>query len=332
MGKFVARIATLALFVGAGLFPMATAGASSVCNTSTPSGTVTVTYTVTLCIDAPVDGSTVTGDVPVTVSYTVNGTGPTAQRMQFNLDGQYLLTDYQTPYTFLLPTEKFADGAHTLSVQAWMRDQNLSDFTNISLNFSNGNATQPQNNGALTPTPGTNPAAGQPFVLAAVGDGAGGDQSAADVTNLISSWNPNLFFYLGDVYEKGSRSEFFNWYQSSRFFGRFASITDPTVGNHEYTAGVADGYFDYWGQTPRTTTASTRTAGTSSAWTPTAPSTSWRRGRPSTSGCRMISRRATTRARWSSGTSRCSTSVRSPRRSPSATSGRCWRNITCRWC
>ena len=96
---------------------------------------------MTLCIDAPADGATATGDVPVAVSYTVNGTGPTAQRMQFTLDGQYLMTDYQSPYTFLLPTEKFVDGPHTLSVQAWMRDQNLSDFTNISLNFSNGNAT-----------------------------------------------------------------------------------------------------------------------------------------------------------------------------------------------
>ena len=33
-------------------------------------------------------------------------------------------------------------------------------------------------------------------------------------------------------------------------FGRFRSLTNPTIGNHEYTNGAAPGYFDYWDNIP----------------------------------------------------------------------------------
>jgi len=88
-------------------------------------------------------------------------------------------------------------------------------------------------------------------VLAASGDGAGGEQSEADVVGLIKSWNPNLFLYLGDVYEKGSPTEFHNWYNLPGGYGDLRSITDPTPGNHEYnSSGTAAGYFDYWNNVP----------------------------------------------------------------------------------
>ena len=88
-------------------------------------------------------------------------------------------------------------------------------------------------------------------MLAAAGDGADGATNSGNVTNLIASWNPNLFLYLGDVYEKGSVTEFSNWYgNSSTFYGRFRSITDPVIGNHEYEHGAAPGYFDYWDNVP----------------------------------------------------------------------------------
>ena len=65
--------------------------------------------------------------------------------------------------------------------------------------------------------------------------------------------NPNLTLYLGDVYEKGTPTEFDNWYglnqPGNTFYGRFREITLPTVGNHEYTGGQAPGYFDYWDNT-----------------------------------------------------------------------------------
>jgi hypothetical protein len=60
-----------------------------------------------------------------------------------------------------------------------------------------------------------------------------------------------LFLYLGDVYENGSPTEFYNWYGSpSTYFGQFRAITDPTVGNHEYLTPDASGYFDYWNNIP----------------------------------------------------------------------------------
>jgi len=228
------------------------ATAASTCQTSGPAGGL---YAVNVCIDAPADGAVVTGDTPVTGSVTTaSGSSPGVQRMVFYLGGQYLLTDYQAPYTFTIPTAKFVDGAKTLEVEALMRDTFVTSRTSIGLTFNNGVTTPPTNTGSWTPTPGTNPVAGQAFTVAAVGDGAGGDTSETDVANLISGWNPNLVLYLGDVYEKGTPTEFYNWYrpesQAGTFFGRFRSITDPTVGNHEYQNGQAPGYFDYWDNIP----------------------------------------------------------------------------------
>ena len=63
--------------------------------------------------------------------------------------------------------------------------------------------------------------------------------------------NPDLFLYLGDVYEKGSATEFQNWYGSSpTYFGPFRSKTNPVVGNHEYEGLTAPGYFNYWDNIP----------------------------------------------------------------------------------
>ncbi len=56
---------------------------------------------------------------------------------------------------------------------------------------------------------------------------------------------------LGDVYEKGTHTEFFNWYGTpDRFFGRMRNYTNPVIGNHEYENNVAPGYFGYWNQVP----------------------------------------------------------------------------------
>ena len=78
-----------------------------------------------------------------------------------------------------------------------------------------------------------------------------GGEDASKVADLITSLNPNLFLYLGDVYEQGSLAEFYNWYgTSTTFFGQLRAITNPTIGNHEYLTGDAAGYFDYWNNIP----------------------------------------------------------------------------------
>src|SRR5581483_5604246 len=214
------------------------------------SGPVAGSYSVTVCITAPGGGATLTGAVAVTATATPSGTSPGVQRMVFYLGGQYLLTDYQAPFTFTLHSERFVDGATSLEVEALMRDGFTSTRASIPVTLQNGVLNPPPLQTGFAPTAGTTPAPGRPFVLAVTGDGAGGEQNSANVATLVSSWSPNLFAYVGDVYEKGSRAEFDNWYDGSGFFGQFAAITNPTVGNHEYDNGQAPGYFDYWRSPP----------------------------------------------------------------------------------
>ena len=130
--------------------------------------------------------------------------------MVFYINNAYLLTDYQSAFTFVLPTMKWQDGAYTLGIEAGMRDgYTTANRATISLIFSNGNAQPPVNHQTFTPTAGTTPPDGSPFIVAAAGDGADGGTSAAAVASEIGAINPNLFLYLGDVYEKGSVAEFF---------------------------------------------------------------------------------------------------------------------------
>jgi hypothetical protein len=223
--------------------------AATNCTSSSPASAA---YTVTICFSNPAGGSTLTGNVTVTATTSVTGTSPGVQRVIFYLDHTYLLTDYQSFYSFTLPTTKWVDGSHTLSAEVLMRDNFTSGQASISVNFKNGITTPPVNSNQFRPSSGNPPASGAPFVVAAGGDGASGETRALNVSNLIASLNPNLFLYLGDVYEKGSPAEFYNWYGTTTTnFGRFRSITNPTVGNHEYlSSSSALGYFDYWNNVP----------------------------------------------------------------------------------
>jgi chitodextrinase len=222
---------------------------TSTCASSTPSSGA---YTVTLCFTAPASGSAVSGPVTVEVSATVTGTSPGIIRMVFYIDGADLLIDYLSPYSFVLPTTKWQDGDYTISVEAVMRDGYVTtNQATLPLTFTNGITQPPVNNNTFTPSSGTTPPAGSPFVVVAAGDGADGATSAANVTAEISSINPNLFLYLGDVYQNGTIAEFYNWYgNGGTNFNNFYSITNPTIGNHEYTGNLAVGYFDYWNNIP----------------------------------------------------------------------------------
>jgi hypothetical protein len=171
------------------------------------------------------------------------------QKLIFYLDGEYLITDYAAPYMFQLPSDHFVDGAHILSVQAHLRNGFLTNpSSSITLNFSNGLAAPPVNTRQFEPyVPQTSP--GEPMIVAAVGDGASGE--TPEVTDLIASWNPDMFLYLGDVYEKGTYTEFYNWYGvSDAFFSKFRHITNPIIGNHEYEPGITPAYYEYWDNVP----------------------------------------------------------------------------------
>lgn len=246
--KVILAVVVLANLVAMPVQAQIVLAAGTNCVTSTSAGG---TYTVTPCFTAPADGATLTGAQTVTATYTTTGANPGVAKLIYSLNGQYLITDYKTPYSFTLPTTKWVDGSYVLGVSALMKDGFTSQLSSITVTFNNGITTPPVNNNTYTPTSGTTPPSGQPFVLAAAGDGADGALYAGYVTDMVNSWNPNLFLYLGDVYEKGSTAEFYNWYgQSNTFYGRFRSITNPTIGNHEYENGVAPGYFDYWNNVP----------------------------------------------------------------------------------
>jgi len=250
--SIIRRAVLVVVMVGASLMvPHVTAEAVATCQDSSPAGT----YTIRICFTAPDSGSSVQGTVPVSATATVvSGTSPGVQRMVFTLDGQYLLTDYSTPYTFNLATTRFVDGTYSLGVHALLRDANATPDTLVSLTFANGITTPPVNTNTFTPPQGNPVAPGTTFTVAAAGDGAGGEASETAVTNMMAAMNPNLTLYLGDVYEKGTPTEFDNWYgldqPGNTFYGRFRNVTLPTIGNHEYTAGQAPGYFDYWDNTP----------------------------------------------------------------------------------
>ncbi len=104
--------------------------------------------------------------------------------MLFNLNGAYLLTDYQSSYTFTLPTTKWADGSYTISASALMRDAFTTAQASVSVNFNNGISSPPVNTNQFQPTSGIPPASGAPLVVVASGDGASGETNATNVTNL----------------------------------------------------------------------------------------------------------------------------------------------------
>jgi hypothetical protein len=87
------------------------------------------------------------------------------------------------------------------------------------------------------------PAPPERAVVWAAGDVATPGVRADRVAALVRRGEPDRFLYLGDVYETGTFEEFRRWYH--RRFGRLASITDPTIGNHEWDNRF-QGYYRYW--------------------------------------------------------------------------------------
>ena len=224
--------------------------ATSHCTTTIAPSTL---YTVTACITVPTSGATLVGKGTVTATFTYTGTPPSSpvQRAVFYLGGADLLTDFSSPYSFTLDSNRFADVIDAnLEVEAVMRDGFTTSRASIPVTLSNGNLSPPINTNTFTPS--TNGWSGSgPILVAATGDGASGEPDATSVTNRIAGWNPDLVLYLGDVYETGTPMEFDNWYGGpSVDYGRFRDITNPAVGNHEYIGTTAPGYDYYWDNVP----------------------------------------------------------------------------------
>ncbi len=242
----VAVVSTLVIALAAA--PASGADVSA-CATTTGGG-----WAASTCL-AIGSASTASGPVQVSTTVTMSGSGPRVAKVEYSMRGQHLITDYQVPYQFSLDTRDFVDGTATVVATAVFRDGTTADPVSVTVDLANGVTTQPGPTGSWTPPTAPAATAETPVVFAAVGDGAGGEQAATDVTDMMASWTPQLFTYLGDVYEDGTMTEYRNWYgDSTSWFGRFADITAPVVGNHEYNKDqgqfVADGYFRYWNDIP----------------------------------------------------------------------------------
>ncbi|HLB76820.1 MAG TPA: Ig-like domain-containing protein, partial [Candidatus Dormibacteraeota bacterium] len=211
--------------------------------------TVTASYTVQVCITAPDAGAALTGDTTVSATQTVIQGSASVSRMIFAVDNQYLLSAFTAPYTFTWHTARhWVDGPHNLRAYARMSDgsDTSANAATETVTLANGVTTTPVNSNSPTITTGTVPAAGQPEIIGAVGSGADG-RGANQVAAEVAGWSPNLFLYLGDVYEQGSYEEFDNWYDPS--WGPMRSVTNPVPGDQEAYYGV-QGYNWYWNNEP----------------------------------------------------------------------------------
>ena len=243
----------------AALLVMAPAvGGTQVVAASSPcADTVTSGYTVHTCLTAPGDGATVSGVTTVRATTQVTAGTTKVREVVFSLAAEYVLTDFSaqsvaggvSTWQFSLPTAMWVDGSRLLSALPLIGNSKAKGTAaSVNVTFLNGVTVPPTNSNNFTPALGTAPPPGQQFVVAAVGDGAAGTHGSDGVVSLLQGWNPNLFLYLGDVYERGTYTEFYNWYSPG--WGSLYSVTDPTIGNHEAETPGGAGYEWYWNNVP----------------------------------------------------------------------------------
>ncbi len=147
-------------------------------------------------------------------------------------------------YSFVWPTGKYLDGRGTLRVQF---DRPSTAGVDVRVRLSNGNTTdiKHSSNDWADFLPGAWAVSRDPVVLA-VGDGASGERNANAVAASVASSHPDLFLYLGDIYQQGTFTENLNNYgrnamdgRPGTLWGRVAKVTQPTLGNHEAANVVA---------------------------------------------------------------------------------------------
>jgi hypothetical protein len=160
-------------------------------------------------------------------------------------------------YSMRLFSRRLGTAAGTLTARAVLDNNQFDGASNDATADSPDAAVTPDtvtplpDYPAFRPSTGTAPAPGARYTMAAVGDGADGSPQSHQVVDVIKSWDPRSFAYLGDVYTDATYFEFDNWYGESGGYGDLRSITNPVIGNHEYRQPNAAPYFDYWGGVPR---------------------------------------------------------------------------------
>jgi hypothetical protein len=202
----------------------------------------------TLCITVPT--SPLTGVATIGVTNSPNG-GKMTVFWQTGSTSVQLLTrsgpsGTTEDYSFVWPTTKYLDASGTLKAKI-----GSGAFVSAAAQLSNGNVGGIQHtlNDWQSYLPGPWTAPTDP-VVAAVGDGPDDSAVANGVAASIANANPALFLFLGDVYENGTYTELRTMYGASSLdgsgtlWGTLATITQPTIGNHEHKH-LAD-VTDYW--------------------------------------------------------------------------------------
>lgn len=204
-----------------------------------------------ICLDVP--SGPLAGEVAVSVR--TNGGGlPSRMEFLWTPPGgapERLFLDLKKPFGFVWPTTKYLDGEGSLSARAVVSGT-AGTPVSVPAQLANGNLTgirwNPSDHGSrFSPVP---PGGSDPLT-AAVGDGAAGTPATEKVADAIRGRSPNLFLYLGDVYETGTFGELRTNYGLPRpddpagvgtSWARMSTITAPTLGNHEDRVVLRD----YW--------------------------------------------------------------------------------------
>jgi hypothetical protein len=225
------------------IIPPVAAAQSGGCISTGPD---TLAYSMRICLDSPEEGAELSGAVAVSGTVAVEwGAAPPIKHVQFYFthvdreDSSTVLRDYVEPFAFTLPTERWSDRSYRLEMSVTMIDRWESARAGVNVTTSNGVTRVPTSTGRWIPKEVTE----GPVVVAAVGDGAGGMPGSYEVSNLIEGWNPDMFLYLGDIYNSGSYTEFINHYEPT--FGGMRDITNPVPGDHEGGRHF-QGFRDYW--------------------------------------------------------------------------------------
>ena len=87
--------------------------------------------------------------------------------------------------------------------------------------------------------------AGRPVVVAAGDITSCGTESDDATAELVGDIDGTVLTLGDNTYPDGSAEDFDECYDPA--WGRFKDRTRPSPGNHEYSTGAAEGYFDYFG-------------------------------------------------------------------------------------
>jgi PKD repeat protein len=238
---------TLLLVVASSLLAAVPAPAEAAVSDCGTSGSVT------LCISA--SSSPLSSEVPITVTSSPNRGRVTVTWTPTGEAAETLITKRgpspsTNDYSFVWPTHKHLDAGGVLRVKPLASDEPVAS---ISVQLANGNRDDYQRNPSdwerFLPAPEWT--ASRDPVVAAVGDGASDEPLPNALARSVVDADPDLFLYLGDIYEDGTHTEMLNHYGRDSWdggpgtlMGALAHLTQPTIGNHEI--GQLDAWTDYF--------------------------------------------------------------------------------------